>query len=43
VEYTAKYNDLKPARQIADEVQHEIDLYRRYSDYYGYVFYIMKK
>lgn len=43
VEFTAKYNDLPQARKIADEMQHEIDLYRKYSDYYGYVFYIMRK
>jgi len=43
VEYTAKYNDHLPAREIANSVQHEIDLYRKYSEYYGYVFYVMQK
>lgn len=43
VEFTAKYNDHSGAREIVDSIQIEIDLYRKYSDYYGYVFYIMKK
>jgi len=43
VEYLAKYNDHASAREIADSTQLEIDLYRKYSDYYGYVFYIMQK
>jgi cyclopropane fatty-acyl-phospholipid synthase-like methyltransferase len=43
VEYTAKYNDYSAAREIADAIQSEIDMYRKYSDFYGYVFYIMQK
>jgi ubiquinone/menaquinone biosynthesis C-methylase UbiE len=43
VEYLAKYNDHPVARNIAVNTQQEIDLYRKYNEYYGYVFYIMKK
>ncbi len=37
-----KYADNKDALNVIKEVQFEIDLYRKYSDYYGYTFYIMK-
>lgn len=38
-----KYADNKDALKVLEKEQREIDLYRRYSDYYGYVFYIVKK
>ncbi len=38
-----KYKDNKEANDIMDSTQREIEMYKRYSDYYGYVFYIMKK
>jgi len=38
-----KYRDDVEAIQLLDESQLEIDLYRKYSDWYGYVFYIMQK
>ncbi|MEJ2544988.1 MAG: hypothetical protein P8Y99_13055, partial [Calditrichaceae bacterium] len=38
-----KYANNKEALAIFEELQFEIDLYRKYSDYYGYTFYIMKK
>jgi len=31
------------ALKILDEEQREIDLFRKYADYYGYVFYLMRK
>ena len=37
-----KYANNEDALTIFEEVQLEIDLYRKYSDYYGYTFYIMK-
>lgn len=37
-----KYVDNKDALDIIAESQFEIDLYRKYSEYYGYTFYIMK-
>ena len=37
-----KYRDDAEAIQLLDESQLEIDLYRKYSDWYGYVFYIMQ-
>ena len=38
-----KYKDNKEALERIYKTQSEIDLYRKYSDYYGYVFYIFKK
>lgn len=38
-----KYVDNKEANDMMDDTMQEIELYRKYSDYYGYVFYIMKK
>ena len=37
-----KYRDDVEAIQLLDESQLEIDLYRKYSDWYGYVFYVMQ-
>lgn len=37
-----KYADNKEALNLIEEVRLEIELYRKYSDYYGYTFYIMK-
>ena len=38
-----KYINNKEANDGMDNTLREIELYKRYSDYYGYVFYIMKK
>lgn len=38
-----KYQGSEEAQRRIGDTQREIDLYRRYSDYYGYVFYIMQK
>lgn len=38
-----KYAGNKEAKARLDSTEREIELYRNYSDYYGYVFYIMKK
>ena len=40
---TKKYRDNVEALAFLRESQREIDLYRRYSEWYGYVFYIMQK
>ena len=37
-----KYRDNEEAKAIIEDVQFEIDLYRKYSQYYGYTFYIMQ-
>lgn len=37
-----KYADNKEALAMFEEIQLETDLYRKYSDYYGYTFYIMQ-
>jgi SAM-dependent methyltransferase len=37
-----KYGDEPEALAVIDMHQREIDLYREYSDYYGYVFYVMQ-
>lgn len=38
-----KYLNNKEANDRMDNTLKEIEMYKRYSDYYGYVFYIMKK
>jgi len=38
-----KYRDNTDAQAIFDSFQLEIDMHRKYSDYYGYGFYIMRK
>ncbi|MFC2085290.1 class I SAM-dependent methyltransferase, partial [Bacteroidota bacterium] len=38
-----KYKDDKEVIEVLENEQSEIDMYRKYSSYYGYVFYIMKK
>ena len=38
-----KYKGDEEAKQLLDATSYEMDLYKNYSDYYGYVFYIMKK
>jgi len=42
-EYSKKYRDNSEALSISSSIQYEIDMYKKYSDYYGYVFYIMQK
>ena len=37
-----KYQGNVEATQQLDEAQREIDLYRQYADWYGYVFYVMQ-
>lgn len=37
-----KYQGNVEANQQLDEAQQEIDLYRQYADWYGYVFYVMQ-
>ena len=38
----SKYADNPEASSFLDEAQLEIDMFRKYSEYYGYVFYIMQ-
>jgi SAM-dependent methyltransferase len=42
-ELREKYSDDRYVLATLDEVQREHDLYRAYSDAYGYVFYVMRK
>jgi len=37
------YGDDQQARAFFDALESEIDMYRTYSDYYGYIFYIMQR
>ncbi len=37
-----KYSDDPDARAVVDLNQVEIDMYRKYADFYGYVFYVMQ-
>jgi SAM-dependent methyltransferase len=39
----AKYADNKKALNVFDSMQKEIDVFKKYSDYFGYEFFIMKK
>jgi ubiquinone/menaquinone biosynthesis C-methylase UbiE len=41
--YTQKYLENDEARLMINSIQKEIDLYIKYADYYGYVFYVMQK
>ena len=38
-----RYRGVEPALEVAEKMQHEIDLYREYSDYFGYVFFVMQR
>jgi ubiquinone/menaquinone biosynthesis C-methylase UbiE len=38
-----KYSENQVAMSVFDLVQNEIDFYKKYSDYYGYEFFIMRK
>ncbi|WP_026573461.1 class I SAM-dependent methyltransferase [Bacillus sp. UNC438CL73TsuS30] len=38
-----KYKDHEDALKVIDDTQQEIDLYRNYHEYYGYVFYLFQK
>jgi hypothetical protein len=38
-----KYRDNGEAQAVLDSFQLEIDMFRKYSQYYGYGFYIMRK
>jgi cyclopropane fatty-acyl-phospholipid synthase-like methyltransferase len=40
---TEKYHNNDEALAFLDNSQSEIDLYRKYSEWYGYVFYVMQK
>ena len=39
----SKYGNNKEAIQVLDDSQLEIDVFRKYSEYYGYEFYILEK
>lgn len=41
--FRIEYHEDEDALEMIDFVQLEIDMYRKYSAYYGYVFYIMQK
>lgn len=42
VEMREKYRDDPEALRLIEAEQTEIDIYRKYSDFYGYVFYVMR-
>ncbi len=42
-EMRIKYQNDETARPVLDALTEEIDMYRRYSDYYGYAFFIMHR
>jgi SAM-dependent methyltransferase len=41
--FLKKYPDNQTARELIANERHEAELYKKYKDYYGYVFYIGKK
>jgi ubiquinone/menaquinone biosynthesis C-methylase UbiE len=42
-DFLKRHQEDKNAEDLVKEEQHEIDLFKKYKDYYGYVFYIAKK
>lgn len=38
-----RYNDDTATLVLLNSIQHEVDVYQRCSEYFGYTFYIMKK
>ncbi|MBN2412691.1 class I SAM-dependent methyltransferase [candidate division KSB1 bacterium] len=42
LQFRKKYKNEKPALDIVQMIQLEIDIYKRYADYYGYVFYVVQ-
>jgi SAM-dependent methyltransferase len=42
-EFRARYSDDEEALAVLDEEAREIDLFRKYHEYYGYVFYVLKR
>ena len=42
-EFLSRHQKDKGAENLVKEEQHELDLYKKYKDYYGYVFYIGRK
>jgi SAM-dependent methyltransferase len=41
--FREKYMDNSEALGVIDSLQTEIDMYRKYSDYYGYIFFMLEK
>jgi len=42
-EFLKKHSEDKKAQMLVQEEQHEVDMYKKYKDYFGYVFYIGRK
>lgn len=42
-EFRARHEGERDAQELADQTQREIDVWKEYSDYYGYVFFVMKR
>ena len=40
--FRKRYPDAPEARQLADQVQEEIDIWHAYSDFYGYEFFVLR-
>lgn len=41
-EFRERHSGERDAQQLADQVQREIDIWRAYSDFYGYEFFVMR-
>lgn len=40
--FRRRYADAPDARELADQCQHEIDVWRAYADFYGYEFFVLR-
>ncbi len=40
--FRQRYADAPDARELADQCQHEIDVWRAYADFYGYEFFVLR-
>lgn len=43
IEFRARHDGETDAQQLADSVQREIDMWHKYSDFYGYEFFVTRK
>ena len=41
--FRKRYHDAPDARELADQCQHEIDIWRAYSEFYGYEFVVLRR
>jgi hypothetical protein len=42
MEFRERHREERDAQELADQVQREIDIWHAYSDFYSYVFFVMR-